>query len=196
MKVKTLTCHICKKKCVLNASEHVYNLVCHLKIKTHGNMPKKCPPTRAGEFIHHGLHTTRNPAVHGPGCRPVVQNISAASRPHGAEGPRVRQCTACIWEELGRGVAAGYINRCGALSLGEVGLNSHHPTAARCAVPCAALPWAQFGRAGPGQPYPRADLIYIFFVFHFLTPKFLFLFIFLVFRIKSLFFYIISNSVY
>ena len=85
------------------------------------------------------------------------------------------------------GVAAGYINRCGALSLGEVGLNSHHPTAVRCDVPCAALPWAQFGRAGPGQPYTRTDLFYILFVFHFLTPKFLFLFIFLIFKIKSLF---------
>ena len=86
-----------------------------------------------------------------------------------------------------RGVAAGYINRCGALSFGEVGLNSHHPTAVRCAVPCAALPWAQFGRAGPDLPYPRADLFYILFVFYFLTPKFIFLFIFLIFKIKSLF---------
>ena len=30
-----------QKNCVLNASEHVYNLVCDLKINTHGNMPKK-----------------------------------------------------------------------------------------------------------------------------------------------------------
>ena len=29
------------KNCVLNASEHVYNLLCDLKINTHGNMPKK-----------------------------------------------------------------------------------------------------------------------------------------------------------
>ena len=87
------------------------------------------------------------------------------------------------WE----GSRSRVINWCGALSLGEVGLNSHHPTAVRCAVPCVALPWAQFGRASLGQPYPRADLFYILYVFHFLTPKFLFLFIFLIFKIKSLF---------
>ena len=87
LNVETLTWHICKK-CALNASEHLYNLVCDLKNriicqKHMAICQKKCPPTRAGEFIHHGLHTTRNPAVHGPGCRPVVQNFCCQQAPRG-----------------------------------------------------------------------------------------------------------------
>ena len=66
-----------------------------------------------------------------------------ASRPNRAE---VRQLTVCFREELGREIAAAYINRCDLLSLGEVGLNFHHPTAV---PPFSPDWWLQLGLKAP-----------------------------------------------
>ena len=43
------------------------------KIKTNFNMQKNAHLPEAGDFIHHGLYTTRNPTVYGPGYMPGVK---------------------------------------------------------------------------------------------------------------------------
>ena len=78
--------------------------------------------------------------------------ISPASRPHRAYTEVDRERVVSVREAHASGLSAAYISRCVRVSLGEVGLNSHHPSVA----PGASQRWAKFCWAVPGEPYPCA----------------------------------------
>ena len=73
--------------------------------------------------------------------------ISPASRPHGSYTEVDRERAVSVREAHANGLSAAYISRCVRVSLGEVGLNSHHPSVA----PGASQRWAI-----AGEPHPRA----------------------------------------
>ena len=78
--------------------------------------------------------------------------ISPASRPHRAYTEVDRERAVSVREAHAIGVSAAYISRCVRVSLGEVGLNSHHPSVA----PGASQRWAKFCWVVPREPHPRA----------------------------------------
>ena len=56
--------------------------------------------------------------------------ISPASRPHRAYTEVDRERAISVREAHAIGLLAAYISRCVRVSLGDVGLNSHHPSVA------------------------------------------------------------------
>ena len=78
--------------------------------------------------------------------------IAPAIRPHKAYTEVDRERAVSLREAHATCLSAAYISRCVRVSLGEVGLNSHHPSVA----PGASQHWAKFCWAVPGEPHPRA----------------------------------------
>ena len=78
--------------------------------------------------------------------------ISPTSRPHRAYTEVDRERAVSVRDAHAIGLSAAYISRCVRVSLGEVGLNSHHPSVA----PGASQRWAKFCWAVPVKPHPRA----------------------------------------
>ena len=178
-----------QKNCVLNASEHVYNLVCDLKINTHGNMPKKVPTYQSRR-----IHTPR-PAYDQEPC-----GAWARMQARGAEYLCCQQAPRGRGDESQAMYCLQLIGACeGSRSRvykpvrrslawrGGTKLPPPNGYALRCALRGSALGPIRAG-------WPRAALLRSLIRFKF--SLFLFLFIFVIFKIKSLFFYIISNSVY
>ena len=117
----------------------------------HVTIYKRKSPPLTGDFRPHGLLTTRNPTIWARmQARGIL--ISPDSRPNRAYTKLDTEHAVSVREAHANGFSAAYISRCVRVSLGEVGLNSHHPSVA----PGASQRWAKFCWAVPGEPHPRA----------------------------------------